>query len=115
MMRAHTAGSSVQIETSNRFTDGKGWLQGTQVFLQIGLCDRPGSTGAGNGSSPAVPVAPSSGATKGYVADVVDVAQVAITVCERVYLRVCIPDLFDQTSHIHPFKAEMEHVGSSPN
>eukprot|EP00752_Nemacystus_decipiens_P009768 g8724.t1 len=73
-----------------RFTGGKGWLQGTQAFLQIGPGDRSGSaasigTGGGTGGdSAAVPsVAPSFAATKGHSSDVKDHAQVVITVTQE--------------------------------
>lgn len=68
----------VPSDVPNRFTDGKGWLQGTQAFLQIAPLDRPGSPHSGTVASSA---APSSGATKGYAADAEDAAHLVITVC----------------------------------
>eukprot|EP00903_Cladosiphon_okamuranus_P013365 g12456.t1 len=65
-----------------RFTDGnKGWLQGTQAFLQIGPRDScPGSAGSG---SVAASVAPSSGATKGSAKKEENVAHLVITVTQE--------------------------------
>ncbi|CAN0180868.1 unnamed protein product [Pylaiella littoralis] len=60
------------------FTDGKGWLQGTQAFLQIG--PRDGNSSSSSSSSSAKPaVAPSSGEKKGFTGVGEDVAQVLIT------------------------------------
>ena len=82
-------GGRARTLTSKRFTDGKGWLQGTQAFLQIGSHDRPGSTDGGSGSgsgsgsgggSAVSSIAPSSGATKSYASDREDPAQLVITV-----------------------------------
>lgn len=69
------------LPSPNRFTGGKGWLQGTQVFLQIGPGARAGGTSGGNGHA-AVAVASSSGATKHLAAGGEDAAQVVITVSE---------------------------------
>lgn len=65
-----------------RFTEGKGWLQGTQAFLQIGTRDTGTSGGGDSGSSAAEAVAPSSGVAKGRAEKGEDVAQVLITVSE---------------------------------
>lgn len=74
----------------NRFTEGKGWLQGTQVFLQIGPRDSSGrnssggtTTTSGLGSTAATgAVAPSSGTPKSADNND-DTAQVLITVRMR--------------------------------
>lgn len=67
----------------DRFSCGKGWLQGTQAFLQIGSRET-GSGGGGESSSTAAAaaIAPSSEVSKGRAEKGEDVTQVLITVSE---------------------------------
>ncbi len=80
-MSAHRVPLMGMRRCCSRFTGGKGWLQGTQVFLQIGPGGRAGGISGGNGAA-AVAATPSSRKTKHLAAGVEDAAKVAITVSE---------------------------------